>query len=317
MNAPAYHLTQFAYDVREGLGTAEQKQLPPSYLYDEVGSALFEAITLVPEYGLTRADARLLKRHAAELADNLTPGSLVAELGSGTGAKTRHILAALGRPQVVEYYPIDVSAAALRACAMELDSVARVTPVNATYLEGLRRANRARRPGQNLLLLFLGSTIGNFARPAASAFLADVRSLLVEGDALLLGADLVKAVPRMLCAYDDAAGVTAAFNKNLLARMNRELCANFDLRHFEHEVRWNDEERRIEMHLRSISDQIVEIPGADLTITLEDGETIWTESSHKFDLCELQGIAAQAGFEEQACWVDREWPFAECLWRVS
>jgi L-histidine N-alpha-methyltransferase len=316
MNAPAYHLTQFAYDVHEGLGNVVQKHLPPSYLYDEVGSALFEVITLLPEYGLTRADARLLKSHAVEIAGSITHGSLVAELGSGTGAKTRHILAALGRTQVVEYYPIDVSAAALRACEMELDSVARVTPLNATYLEGLRHANRARRPGQNLLLLFLGSTIGNFTRPAASAFLADVKSLLEEGDALLLGADLVKPVPRMICAYDDPAGVTAAFNKNLLARMNRELCANFDLRHFEHEVRWNDDERRIEMHLRSISDQTVEIPGADLTITLEDGETIWTESSHKFDRCELQYIAAQAGFSERACWVDREWPFAECLWRV-
>ena len=316
MNAPAYHLTQFAYDVREGLGTAGQKQLPPSYLYDELGSALFEAITLVPEYGLTRADARLLKHHATEIANIITPGSLVAELGSGTGTKTRYILAALSRTQMVDYYPIDVSSAALRSCAAELDSVARVTPVNASYLEGLRRANRARLPGQNLLLLFLGSTIGNFARPAADAFLADVRSLLMEGDALLLGADLVKPVSRMLSAYDDAIGVTAAFNKNLLARMNRELCANFDLRHFQHEVRWNDEERRIEMHLRSINDQTVEIPGADLTITLEDGETIWTESSHKFHLGELPSMAGQTGFKQQACWVDREWPLAECLWQV-
>jgi L-histidine Nalpha-methyltransferase len=123
-------------------------------------------------------------------------------------------------------------------------------------------------------------------------------------------------VERMLAAYDDAAGVTAAFNKNLLARVNRELCANFDLRRFEHEVRWSDDDRRIEMHLRSTSDQRVEIPAADLTITFEDGETIWTESSHKFEIDELDRIAAQAGFAVQDCWIDREWPFAECLWRV-
>lgn len=316
MNAPAYLSTQFAYDVRLGLGRTEQKQLPPSYLYDELGSALFEAITLVPEYGLTRADARLLKRHAIEITDSIAPDCLVAELGSGTGTKTRHILAALGRRQVPEYYPIDVSTAALRACTAELESVARVTAVNASYLEGLKRATRSRRPAQNLLLLFLGSTIGNFDRPAAAAFLCDVRSLLLEGDAMLIGADLVKPPPRMLAAYDDATGVTAAFNKNLLARMNRELCANFDLHRFEHEVRWSDEDRRIEMHLRSTSDQVVDIPGADLTITLEDGETIWTESSHKFELDELQRMSAQAGFTPEECWVDREWPFAECLWRV-
>jgi dimethylhistidine N-methyltransferase len=316
MNVPAHDLTQLAYDVRFGLGGPGQKQLPPSYLYDELGSALFEAITLAPEYGLTRADARLLKRHANEIVKSIAPDCLVAELGSGTGAKTRHVLTALGRTQAVEYYPIDVSMSALRACAAELRSVAHVIPVNASYLEGLRRANRSRGPAQNLLLLFLGSTIGNFDRPAAIAFLADVRSLLIEGDAMLIGADLIKPVGRMLAAYDDAAGVTAAFNKNLLARVNRELCANFDLRRFEHEVRWSDDDRRIEMHLRSTNDQTVEIPDAGLTISFEDGETIWTESSHKFEIDELDRMAAQTGFTVQDCWVDREWPFAECLWRV-
>ena len=186
MNAPAYHLTQFACDVRRGLGSPGQKVLPPSYLYDELGSALFEAITLVPEYGLTRADARLLQRHAAEIADNVPAGCVVAELGSGTGTKTRHVLSALGRRQSVEYFPIDVSNAALRSCVSELEPVAHVVPVNASYLDGLKRANRSRDRGQNLLLLFLGSTIGNFDRPAAAAFLSDVRTLLQEGDAMLM-----------------------------------------------------------------------------------------------------------------------------------
>jgi L-histidine N-alpha-methyltransferase len=315
MNAPAYHLTQFAYDVRRGLGQSGQKQLPPSYLYDELGSTLFEAITVLPEYGLTRADGRLLARYAGEIATSV-PTAFVAELGSGTGTKTRHVLEALSRRAVVEYYPIDLSAGALRLCAAELDQVARVNPVNASYLEGLRRATRARGPGQPLLLLFLGSTIGNFDRQSALKFLQDVRALLSEGDAMLIGADLVKPIHRMIAAYDDAIGVTAAFNKNLLERMNRELAADFNARCFEHEVRWSETERRIEMHLRSTCEQTVEIRGADLTIAFEPGETIWTESSHKFTREELTSMASNAGFLEETCWVDREWPFAECLWRA-
>ena len=229
MNAPACNLTQFAYDVRHGLGRPGQKQLPPSYLYDELGSILFEAITMLSEYGLTRADARLLARHASEIAGSVPAGTLVAELGSGTGTKTRHVLEALGRRLPVDYYPIDVSAGALRACVAELEPVARVHAVNASYLEGLRRATRSRRPAQNLLLLFLGSTIGNFERESAARFLAEVRSLLSPGDAMLIGADLVKPVARMIEAYDDGIGVTSAFNKNMLARINRELGADFNL----------------------------------------------------------------------------------------
>ncbi|HYI95972.1 MAG TPA: L-histidine N(alpha)-methyltransferase, partial [Bryobacteraceae bacterium] len=180
MNAPAYHLTQFAYDVRDGLGRLGQKQLPPSYLYDELGSTLFEAITMLPEYGLTRADARLLRRYAPEIANASPHGVLVAELGSGTGTKTHHVLSALARRQpAVDYYPIDVSAAALRACAADLESVARVHPIHASYLDGLKRAGRGRKKDQNILLLFLGSTIGNFDREAGVRFLVDVRSVLI------------------------------------------------------------------------------------------------------------------------------------------
>jgi L-histidine Nalpha-methyltransferase len=317
MSALAYNLTQFSCDVRRGLSRSDQKELPPSYLYDALGSALFEAITLLPEYGLTRADARLLQAHAAEIASSVPPGTFVAELGSGTGTKTRHILEALGGGKSVDYYPIDVSAAALRACAAELEPVARIHPRNASYIEGLKLATRAREPQQNLLLLFLGSTIGNFSRDASARFLAEIRSLLSPGDTLLIGADLVKPIPVMVAAYDDPAGVTAAFNKNILGRINRELGANFDLRKFEHEARWNERYRRIEMHLRSTADQTVELPGADLTVALEDGETIWTESSHKFKPAELESMASSAGFRQEACWVDRGWPFAECMWRAS
>lgn len=316
MNAPACDLTQFAYDVRSGLGKSGQKQLPPSYLYDELGSALFEAITILPEYGLTRADERLLERYADDIVSATSNGVLVAELGSGSGTKTRHVLSALSRRQTVEYYPIDVSTAALKACAGELEPVAHVHPINASYLEGLQRVTQARDNNQSILLLFLGSTIGNFDKGAGIRFLSQARSILNPGDLLLIGADLVKPIDQMLVAYDDPVGVTAAFNKNVLARINRELGANFHLRHFQHEVRWDESNRRIEMHLRSTRRQIVEIPDADLRIEIKEGETIWTESSHKFRLDELSSIAGKAGFGEQAFWTDAEWPFAECLWRV-
>ena len=316
MNATAYHLTQFAVDVRDGLGGLGQKQLPPSYLYDPVGSVLFEAITALPEYGLTRADERLLQHHADDIAAAIPGAVLVAELGSGVGTKTRHVLRALGRPNMVDYHPIDVSAAALHACESELSSVAHVYPINASYLDGLRRAARTRRRGERVLLLFLGSTIGNFDRDSGIQFLCDVRSALVPGDMMLIGADLVKPVEQMLLAYDDPIGVTAAFNKNVLARINRELGADFNLRAFQHEVRWNEDHRRIEMHLRCTIAHTVEIPGADMRLQIAAGETIWTESSHKFRLEELRSIASRTGFTQRACWADEEWPFAECLWQV-
>lgn len=320
MNAPVANFTQFAEDVRSGLGRAGQRsgqrELPPAYLYDELGSALFEAITVLPEYGLTRADSRILTRHAREIAEDVAAGSLVVELGSGTGSKTRAILEAIGRRSgVPEYYPIDVSAGALRACEAELGTVSRVRPIHAPYLEGLRQAG-LRRGGKNVLLLFLGSTIGNFDRAAGARFLEEIRTMLIPGDSLLIGLDLVKPVPQMLLAYDDPAGVTAAFNKNVLGRMNRELGANFDLRSFEHEARWNANERRIEMHLRSLRLQRIDIPAAELVVPLEQGETIRTESSYKFQAEELAPMAAMAGFTEEARWTDSEWPMAECLWHA-
>ena len=316
MNAPAYHLTQFASDVRRGLAGPGQKELLASYLYDELGSALFEAITLLPEYGLTRADARVLHAHARDIANIVSAPTIVVELGSGSGMKTRPVLQAFRRRQMVEYYPIDVSAAALRACAAELAAIAEVHPIEASYVDGLRRATRMRNDGHNLLVMFLGSTIGNFEREPALRFLSEVYSMLAPGDYLLIGADLVKPAARMLLAYDDPLGVTAAFNKNLLVRMNRELGADFELANFDHEARWNEEHRRIEMHLRSNRRQTVRLPDAQLTAVFSAGETIWTESSHKFKVEELEILAAGAGFTPERYWVDQEWPFAECLWRV-
>lgn len=184
------------------------------------------------------------------------------------------------------------------------------------YLEGLREVASRRRPGQSILVLFLGSTIGNFSRSDAAEFLAAVAGLLLPGDTLLLGTDLVKPIPQMLLAYDDPAGVTAAFNLNVLSRINRELGADFVLRSFVHEARYDECESRIEMHLVSRREQAVSIPAAGITVNLRRGESIFTEASHKFTLAELPHMAARTGFVSTAYWTDLEWPFAENLWTV-
>ena len=164
-----------------------------------------------------------------------------------------------------------------------------------------------------MLVLFLGSTIGNFDRDAAERFLAEVRRILVPGDALLLGTDLEKPLPQLLAAYDDPLGVTSAFNLNLLARLNRELDADFDLTAFRHEVRYNSSFQRVEMHLRSVRDQSVAIPGAACAAFFLEGETIWTESSHKYRAEDISGMALRNGFRCVSQWLDSEWPFAESL----
>jgi L-histidine N-alpha-methyltransferase len=303
----------FADDVREGLSQAGQKQLPCEYFYDATGTALFEAITVLPEYGLTRADTRLIRRLAPELTGYFDTPVAVAELGSGSGSKTRRILESLARRGPVAYYPIDVSAAALDRCAREMAAAADVHPIEESYLTGLCQAVCGRLPGQPLLVLFLGSTIGNFPRRAARDFLTEVRACLLPGDALLLGADLIKPVARMLLAYDDPAGVTAAFNRNILMRINRELGGDFALRNFAHEARWNQHQRCIEMHLRSLKAQRIRIRAAGFECELGKDETIWTESCHKFDAAEIAGMAVAAGFECRVQWLDDTWPFAESL----
>jgi dimethylhistidine N-methyltransferase len=309
--------SQFAEDVLEGLSLPGQKRLSPRYFYDDLGSALFEAITLLPEYGLTRADERVIQVHASELASIASSVRVVAELGSGSGRKTAHILNAFSRPTEITYRPIDVSSAALSACANALADKANVAPVCSDWLDGVAEVTRYRRHDEALLLVFLGSSIGNLERDAIPDFLRSLRSYLRAGDFFLLGADLVKEIPRMLAAYDDATGVTAAFNLNLLGRMNRELGADFDLRSFLHEVRWNAAARRIEMHLISCRDQRVRIRELDLSVDFRAGETIWTESSHKFEGSELDSFALEGGFTPVVNWLDRDWPFAEALWRVS
>jgi L-histidine Nalpha-methyltransferase len=306
---------EFAADVRAGLARPGQKELPSKYLYDDVGSALFEVISHLSEYGLTRADERLLQRHASEIVERLDAPVAVAELGSGSGKKTRWILEALSRWQRTFYYPVEISRSALLMCQRELSDIDSLSIVGfeREYLDGLLEVAAHRQRGQHLFVLFLGSTIGNFDRPAGVKFLAEVRRILEPGDSLLLGTDLEKSSAQLLKAYDDELGVTAAFNLNLLARINRELDADFDLGQFVHTARINREARSVEMHLRSKRRQTVRIPASDLRVEFLEGETIWTESSHKYSVDEVFQMARNAGFSCQAQWIDEQWPFAESL----
>lgn len=305
----------FASDVRSGLTRPNQKELPSKYLYDDVGSALFEVISHLPEYGLTRADERLLRRHAREIVDRVPGPVAVAELGSGSGKKTRWLLEAFCRRQRTSYYPVEISHAALVMCERELSDIDAISIVGfeREYLDGLLEVAACRRPGEHLCVLFLGSTIGNFDRAAGIDFLSEVRNILQPGDSLLLGTDLEKSSSQLLQAYNDELGVTAAFNLNLLARVNRELGADFVLAHFEHQARINSEARSVEMHLQSKRRQVVNIPAAEVVVEFQESETIWTESSHKYSPDEICVTAQKAGFRCQVQWIDQQWPFAENL----
>src|SRR6185437_10350650 len=318
-NSASGAISEFGSEVVLGLSHAGQKELPSKYLYDETGSALFEAICLLPEYGLSRAGMRLLQRHSHEIVDRLPGRVVVAELGSGTGQKTRWLLEALARRQRVNYYPIDISGSALWRCQQELGQMDMVSVVGfeRAYLEGLQEVAARRGDGERLFVLFLGSTIGNFDRPAGDAFLRQIRSTLRREDALLLATDLEKPAAQLHQAYDDPTGITAAFNKNLLARMNRELGADFDLRRFHHVVRYDESERRIEMHLQSATWQRVSIRKAGFRFHLREGETIWTESSHKYNPAEVIAMGERTGYRCAAQWFDDEWPFAQNLFLAA
>ncbi len=305
----------FAADLRSGLRTDGQRTLPSKYLYDEVGSALFEVICVLPEYGLTRADTRLLIRHAPSWVSQLPSKTCVAELGSGSSKKTRLILEALAQRQETTFFPIDISRAALAQCARELGDIPNlsVSGLHMEYLPGLHEAKARRQKKGPLLVLFLGSTIGNFDRDAGERFLRSVREQLSPGDFMLLSSDLVKSEAELVLAYDDVAGVTAAFDKNVLARINRELDADFDLARFAHEARWNREARRVEMHLVARTDMTVHIRRAQLTVELATGESIKTEDSYKFETGEIRDVAQRCGFRCAEQWIDSEWAFAQSL----
>ncbi len=307
---------EFTKEVCTGLTKSPQKELPSKYLYDAMGSALFEVISLLPEYGVTRAEERILGRHAAKIVSEVPAPVIVAELGSGAGKKTRVILEALSRKQSISYYPIEISSAALAMCQRELSDIKSISIVGfeREYLDGLLEVAARREEDQNLMVLFLGSTIGNFDGTAGVKFLSRLREILREGDSLLLGTDLRKPIATLTAAYDDPLGVTAAFNRNLLVRINRELDADFDIEQFEHLATFNDQNHNLEMHLRARMDQTVTIARAGLSFRILRGETIWTETSHKYSLSELVEIAQRTGFRWQGQWIDDEWAFAENLW---
>ena len=288
--------SRFAEDVAYYLSQTP-RQLPSEHLYDELGSALFEAICSLPWYGITRAEQRLLERRARDIFTLVHPLSTLVELGPGSGLKLATLLSARpARPMTVHL--VDVSGAALDAAGRVLASHADlvVVPHEATYKAGLAEVAGGGRAGGRTLTLFLGSNIGNFDPPGADAFLHGIRGAMSEGDSLLLGADLVKPEAELLLAYDDPLGVTAAFNMNLLVRANRELDADFDLRGFAHRAIWNAGASRIEMHLVSARRQRVRVPAADLDITFEADETIWTESSYKYCADDIGAMVERAGF---------------------
>jgi len=256
-----------------------------------------------------------MQRHAPEIARRMRNSSMIAELGSGSGDITRRLLQAYTKHAPVDYFPIDISAHALARCEQELGSIEGVGfhPIELTYHEGLAAVAAKRIPGQSLLALFLGSTIGNLDRHAAGRFLSDVRRQLKHGDGFVVAADLEKPVPDLLAAYNDSIGVTAAFNLNVLSRLNRELGADFDLNQFSHDARWNAAQRRIEMHIVSRVAQRVSIAGANCAVEFCAGESIWTESCHKFSRSELAQMTQRTGFKTEALWIDSEWPFAQML----
>jgi dimethylhistidine N-methyltransferase len=267
-------------------------------------------ISLLPEYGLTRAGYRLLRRNADEIVSLLPAGVTVAELGSGSGRKTRLLLEAFSRRRPTTYHPIEISPRALALCRRELMDIESVSVVGfeKEYLDGLREVAVRREPGEHVLVLFLGSTIGNFDRPAGEEFLRQVRRILAPGDALLLATDLEQPVHELVLAYDDPLGVTAAFNLNLLARLNRELDADFDLARFSHRALWVESASRIEMHLVSEAEQVVHLDG--LAIHFARGESICTEHSHKYTLEGFARLARRAGLGVRRVWTDRRARFS-------
>jgi dimethylhistidine N-methyltransferase len=306
---------QFAEDVRYYLSLTP-RQLPSRYLYDALGSALFEAICQLPWYRLTRAEVALLTAHGADIVSSLRPLARVVELGPGSGDKLATLIARVPRgASLLDVHLIDVSAQALDVAARALTSVdhVRVIAHRAPYEIGLDRVRHESRSAGRTLALFLGSNIGNFDPAGADALLTQIRSALDPGDALLLGADLVKPERELLLAYDDPLQVTAAFNRNLLVRINRELKANFDLGAYHHRAIWNREQSRVEMHLVAQSQQRVDLPAAGLSFVVEAGETIWTESSYKFTPEGSGKMLARNGFRVRSKWVDADARFALTL----
>jgi dimethylhistidine N-methyltransferase len=293
----------FAEDVAYYL-TLTPRQLPSRYLYDQLGSSLFEAICRLPWYPITRTEQRLLEAQRHTIFDRLAPVSTVVELGPGSGDKLMTLMANHAQRDVTVHL-VDVSAAALDEATRTLTSSYSLPIVvhQATYEVGLSEVGPSATAGHTLVV-FLGSNIGNFDPPGAEELLFGIRTELSPGDGLLLGTDLVKPESELLLAYDDPLGVTAAFNRNLLIRVNRELGGDFNVEGFAHRAIWNDVESRVEMHLVSVERQRVRVQASDIEITFDANEPIWTESSYKYRIEDLGPMLARAGFEIVGQWTE-------------
>lgn len=335
MKAQQRNENTLAADVRKGLIESEPKELPPRLFYDEEGSRLFEAITQLPEYYPTRLERAILTTHADDIARAVmptvpmvpmvptvptSPGVQrvhVVELGAGTATKSQIILAALVRRQGrTLYLPIDVSGAALREARERLAREEPSVDVRPLALRHELALQEVQRAGPRRLVLFIGSSIGNFTDDEAVALLQAVRGSLAVGGALLLGADRKKSVDVMLNAYNDRQGITAAFNKNMLVRINRELGGTFDTSTFAHRAWWNEQTNAVEMHLESLVDQRVRIRNLGVVLHFVRGETIHTESSVKYTDARLDDIAARAGFVRERDFYDADKWYGVHLWRA-
>jgi L-histidine N-alpha-methyltransferase len=322
---PAAAYTSLGAEVFRGL-TTRPRTLSPWLFYDQEGSQLFEQITELDEYYLTRTERGIFRANAGEIiaaASTPTPHGLereltVIELGAGTATKTGLLLdAAVRRQQAVTYHAIDVSESALQEAERNLTAaIPGITFQSRVgdYTEGLGEIPA---DGTRRLVLYIGSSLGNFEPTDARQLLRNLRNQLAPGDMLLLGIDLVKDIPTLVAAYDDASGVTAAFNRNVLARINRELGADFDLMKFRHKVRWNGEHSRIEMHLESLMAHDVSIGALDLSVAFRRGETIHTENSYKYTIQGVQHLLAQTGFTVFEDWTDVHRWFGVFLARVQ
>jgi L-histidine Nalpha-methyltransferase len=304
---PAIASSPVAVEVLNGL-TERPKTLSPWLFYDQKGSQLFEEITELPEYYVTRTERQILAEHAEEIVTAAAGGRDLSmiELGAGTATKTGLLLnAAVGLQGSVTYRPIDVSETALEEARTRLEAElpeVTVEPIVADYTEGMRQ-DGASHTGRKLVL-YIGSSVGNFSPADALEVLRGVRAQLLPGDCLLLGTDMVKDVDTLLAAYDDAAGVTARFNLNVLVRINRELDANFNPNLFRHRARWNEEHSRIEMHLESLLAQKIALRALDMEVRFARGETIHTENSYKFTDERVVALLTRAGFKLRQQWSD-------------
>ena len=301
-------LKSFRDDVFEGL-SREQKELPCKYFYDDRGSELFNTICGLDEYYPTRTETALLQAHGREMADLIGPGVCLIEFGCGSLLKTRLLLDALRSPAA--FVPIDISADHLLQSAAGLAADypnLEVLPVVADFTRPVKLPDKARKASENRIGFFPGSTIGNFDHAGAADFLATVADMVGGGGALLIGVDLKKDEDILVRAYDDAQGVTAAFNRNVLERINRELGGCFDIETFRHRALYNGAEGRIEMHLVSEKDQTVTVHDRDFTFT--EGETIHTEDSYKYHVEEFSSFAAGAGFHSARTWVEGDGLFS-------